>query len=556
MTSSPREIVAAALRSAADRAAADLGWPEEARSVPVAIEHPQDPAHGDLATSMALRLARPLRRPPMAIAEAIRDRMPTGEAIASVEVATPGFVNVRLADRWVIGQLPSIAHASDGYGRSTRLAGQRIQVEFVSANPTGPMTVANARGGPIGDVLSNVLAFHGADVTREFYVNDAGSQTATLGLSVALRYRELFGEQVTIPEDAYPSEYVIDIARRIRELDGDRYVGLPLEHQAKVFASKAIDLIVSEWLPRATRRFGIDFDVWYRETSLMQGGYFDDTVAELRRLGALEDREGAVWLRSRELGEDIDSVVIRSNGIPTYFGVDIAYHRLCLTERGFERKIDIWGANTHGHLRRMRAAMKVLGLLDRWEVVLYQYVKFVHEGVLVRMGKRTGQFLLLEDVIDAVGVDAARWFLVQTGADRALDFDFELAVQQSNENPVYYVQYAHARISSIFRTAAERGVSTDGADVLLLTSRAEVALVKELLRFPELVDDVAERRAVHLLTVYALGLAGTFHTYYRDHRVVSDDESLSRARLLLVEATRVTLRQVLGLLGVSAPDRM
>ena len=556
MRSTAIDTIASAFRAAIDLAAADLGWPDEAKAAPVAVERPADPAHGDLATSVALRLAKPLRKPPMAIAEAIRDRFPRSEMIASVEAAKPGFVNVRLADAWVSKEVETIAAAGEGWGRSTRLAGQRIQVEYISANPTGPMTVANARGGPIGDALANVLAFTGAQVTREFYVNDAGSQTATLGLSVALRYRELYGEKVTIPDDAYPSDYVIEIAERIRDLEGEEYRPLPLEEQGRLFAPKAVDVVVGEWLPRATARFGMRFDVWYRETSLMESGYFQATIDELRRLGALEDREGAVWLKSRELGEDIDAVVIRSNGIPTYFGVDIAYHRQCLVERAFDRKIDIWGANTHGHLRRMRAAMKVLGLLDRWEAVLYQYVKFLHEGVLVKMGKRTGRFLLLEDVIDAVGVDAARWFLLQTGADRTLDFDFELAVQQSNENPVYYVQYAHARIASILRTAAERGLSSEGANVALLTAPAEIALIKMLLRFPDLIDEVLERKAVHALTVYALELAGVFHTYYRDHRVVGDDEALSRARLRLVEATQVTLRQVLGLLGISAPDSM
>jgi arginyl-tRNA synthetase len=300
------------------------------------------------------------------------------------------------------------------------------------------------------------------------------------------------------------------------------------------------------------------FDVWTRESTFIDSGYVEQTTRELRALGALEDRDGAVWLKSKELGEDIESVVIRSDArrTPTYLGIDIAYHRHCLIERGFDRKIDIWGANTHGHMRRMRTALTALGLVDRWDVVIYQFVKFVHEGVLVRMGKRTGQILLLEDVIDAVGVDVARWFFLQSSADRTLDFDFELAVKQSSENPAYYVQYANARIASILGTAAERSLSSDGADVSLLRAPGEIQLGKLLLRFPEVVDDVLERKAPHLLTVYALELAGMFHTFYRDHRVVGDDEALSRARLRLVEAAQVVLRQVLGLLGISAPDRM
>ena len=558
MTATARDTVASAFRAAIDLAAADQAWPDEAKAIPIAVEIPGEPAHGDYATSVALRLAKPLRRPPMAIAEAIRDRFPRSEMVAAVEAAKPGFVNVRLADGWVAKQADAIAAAGEGYGRSTRLAGQRIQVEYISANPTGPMTVANARGGPLGDALANVIAFMGADVTREYYVNDTGSQVDQLGISVALRYRELRGEQVSIPPDAYPAEYVIDIAKRIRQLEGDRYMTMPLEQQAKALAPKAIDIIVDEWHRASAQKFGMRFDSWYRESALVGSQYFAATFDELRRLGALEDRDGAVWLKSRDLGEDIDSVVIRSDPAhtPTYFGIDLVYHRQALVERGFDRKIDIWGANTYGHSLRMRAAMKALGLLDRWEVLIYQYVRFLHEGEVLGMSRRRGEFIQLDELIDRVGVDVARWFFVQTSPERMLDFDLELAVSQSSENPAYYVQYAHARIASICRTAAERGLASAGANVALLTAPAEITLIKSLMRFPELVDDVHERRAPHLLTVYALALAGEFHAFYRDHRVVGDDAELSRARLRLVEAIQVTLRQVLGLLGVSAPDRM
>jgi arginyl-tRNA synthetase len=288
----------------------------------------------------------------------------------------------------------------------------------------------------------------------------------------------------------------------------------------------------------------------------MESGYFNATIEALRAAGAIEERDGAVWLKSRELGEDIDSVLIRSTGVPTYIGVDIAYHREALVERGFDKKIDVWGANTHGHARRMKTAMAALGLEGRWEVVLYQYVKFLHEGVLVNMSRRHGQYVLLEDVIETVGVDVARWFFLMASADRTLDFDLELAVQQSNDNPVYYVQYAHARIASIFRTAAERGLTAKGADVALLTDEAELDLVRLMLRFPELVEEIRDKYNVHLLTGYALELAGAFHAFYKGNRVVGDDEARSKARLRLVEAVGITLRQALGLLGVTAPESM
>ena len=555
---SARETIASAFRVAIDLAGADLGWPPEAKAEPVSVERPADPAHGDYASSIALRLAKPIRKPPLAIAEAIRDRFPLSDMVASVEVAKPGFVNVRLTDGWVARQADAIAQAGADYGRSTRLSGQRVQVEYISANPTGPMTVANARGGPIGDALANVLVLMGADVTREYYVNDTGTQVVQLGKSVALRYRELFGEVIAIPDDAYPAEYVIEIARTIRDLEGDRYRAMTLEEQAGVFAPKAIDIIVDDWHHRTAEKFGMRFDVWYRESALAAGDDVRATIDELRALGVVEDRDGAVWLKSRDLGEDIDSVLIRSDAArtPTYFGVDIAYHRQALIERGFDRKIDVWGANTYGHMLKMRAGLKALGLLDRWDVVIYQFVRFLHEGEILAMSKRHGQFIELEDVIDRVGVDVTRWFFLQSGADRGLDFDLELAVKQSSENPAYYVQYAHARIASIVRTAAERSLSSKGADVSLLAEPGDIQLIKVLMRFPDVLDDVLERRAPHLLTVYALELAGMFHTFYRDHRVVGDDPAVSRARLRLVEATQVTLRQVLGLLGLSAPDRM
>jgi len=545
-------IVAAAVLRAAD----ELGWDEVARAVAVEVERPGDPAHGDYATNIAMRLTRSLRRPPLEIAEAVRARVPLDDLIAAVEVAKPGFVNLRLSEAWLARQADVIVAAGEAFGRSDRLAGEKIQVEYISANPTGPMTVANARGGPLGDVLANVLAFHGAKVEREYYVNDASHQVELFKLSLAVRYRELGGATgLEIPKDGYAADYVADLAKQLREEDGGRHDALPTEDLAQELGPRALRSIM-DGHRRTSERFGVHFGHWYWESSLKESGYVAETLQALREADAIEERDGAVWLKSRELGEDIDSVVVRSNGIPTYVGVDIAYHREAFVVRGFDRKIDIWGANTHGHARRMRTALAALGLGERWEVVIYQYVKFLHEGVLLKMGKRLNQFLLLDEVIDAVGVDVARWFFLQSSADRSLDFDFELAVQQSNENPVYYVQYAHARISSIGRAAAERGIVSEGADTALLTTKGELDLIRACLRFPELVAEIAGTKAVHRLTGYALELAGLFHGFYREHKVVGDDLERSRARLRLVEAVQLTLRQTLGLLGVSAPESM
>jgi arginyl-tRNA synthetase len=550
-----RDQIANALGEALGRAAGDLGW-SGVDGEPILIERPQNPDHGDYATSVALRLAKPVRKPPRDIAEAIRQRVKVSGPIASVE-ALNGFVNVRLDLGWLARQVDDIVRADKDFGRSKALAGKRLQVEFVSANPTGPLTVANARGGPLGDVLSSVLELAGATVEREYYVEDTGTQFDTFGRSIAIRYRQLHGENIEVPEDAYPAEYVKDIAAEITARDGDKWVKLALEEQGKRFADDGVKWVLRE-AQRVTAKLGIHYDTWFSQAEMMRSGYFKKTLAELRDRGLVYEKDGAVWLQASEAVDDKEGwVLVRSNGEPGYLGKDIAYHVQSLRERGFDKKIDIWGSNTHYHLIQMRAAMKALGLLERFEVVLYQYVRFLHEGVLRRMAKRAGQFLLLEDVIEAVGKDATRYFFLQTSADRQLDFDLELAIQQSNENPVYYVQYAHARIASILRTAAERGVSAEGGDVALLTEKGELDMVRLALRLPELVDDIRQHYGVHQLTTYSLELAGAFHGFYRDHRVVDEaDVPRSKARLRLVQAVQVALRQTLGLLGVGAPDKM
>lgn len=560
MTTPARDLVAAAFSEGLGRAARQHGW-QGTEDVPIDVEVPANVAHGDYATSIPKRLAKTLRKPPNEIANAIKEQLDLRPPLAAAEVAGGGFVNVRLDSAWLRGQIDAIIAEGADYGRSEALRGKRIQVEFVSANPTGPLTLANARGGPLGDVLSSVLQFAGADVQREYYVEDGGTQVKRFGESVAIRYRQLFGEEIEVPQDAYPGDYVKDIAAQIKDTHGDVYRTLSLEEQGRVFAPIAIDWVVAD-AQRVTKKFGITFDTWFKQSSFLESGYFTKTMEELRRRGCLVDRDGAVWFETPEAraldreGEE-GWVVIRSNGDPTYLGTDLAYHRLCLEERGFDLKLNVWGANTHYHLLQMKIALPALGVgQDRWSVLLYQYVRFLHEGVLQRMGRRTGLFLLLEDVLDAVGADAARFLLLQRGADSQLDFDFELAVQQSNDNPVYYVQYAHARIASIFRTAAERGITPEGADLSVLTTPGELALIKLCLRFPELLADIIGHRGVHLLTGYALELAGAFHGFYRDHRVVSDDAAVSKARLRLVRAVQVTLRQTLALLGVSAPETM
>src|SRR5207302_527878 len=459
--------------------------------VPIEVERPGNPDHGDYASNVALKLAKQVRKPPREIARAIRERVPVAPPIAAVEELS-GFVNVRLDEKWLATQVDEIVRAGTDFGRSVSLAGKRLQVEFVSANPTGPLTVANARGGPLGDVLSSVLEFAGARVEREYYVEDTGTQFETFGRSIAIRYRQLHGEAIEVPDDAYPAEYVKDLGRGISDRDGDECMRLGLEEQTARFADDDVRWVLRE-AKRVTAMLGISYDTWFSQSEMMRSGRFDKALAELRALGLVYERDGAIWLEASEAVQDTEGwVLVRSNGEPGYLGKDIAYHLESLRDRGFDKKIDVWGANTHYHLIQMRAAMKALGLLDRFEVVLYQYVRFLHEGVLKRMGRRTGQFLLLEEVIESIGKDATRYFFLQSSADRQLDFDLELAIQQSNENPVYYVQYAHARIASIFRTASERGITEDGADLSLLNDVGELGLVRAVLRFPELVDDIRQ----------------------------------------------------------------
>jgi arginyl-tRNA synthetase len=560
-----RDLVAAAFAAALARAAKKNAWPEGAESLPVDVERPGNPTHGDYATSVALRLAKTLKRNPRDIATAIAAEVEKKAPIASVDVAGGGFVNVRLDEAWLREQVNAIAKAGEDYGRSERLAGRRVQVEFVSANPTGPLTVANARGGPLGDALANVLAFAGANVTREYYVEDVSTQVTRFGLSVAVRYRQLFGEPIDLPADGYLGEYVKDIAAQIKERHGARYRDLSLKEQGKVFAPMAIDWSVAD-AQRVMGKFGIRYDTWFKQSSFIENGYLKKTIDALRKRGVIAEREGVVFFETPEAAAlrrdqtDEGWVLLDKADDPPakYLATDIAYHRLCLEERGVDLKLNVWGANTQYHLQQMKIALPALGIDPaRIEVVLYQYVHFIKEGVLTRMGRRTGEYLLLEDVVDAVGADVARFFLLQRSADSPLEFDFELAVQQSNDNPVYYVQYAHARIASIFRTAQERGVTADGADVSLLVAPGERDLIRLAQKLPELLTEVTAHRGVHLLTVYALELAGAFHGFYRDHRVVDDgDPALSKARLRLMQAIQLTLRQTLRLLGVSAPDSM
>lgn len=524
----------------------------------VTVERPRQPEHGDYASNIAMKLRRAMGGNPLAIAEKIVARMPSSPMIGSVEVARPGFINLRLSDAWLARQIDAILARGEGFADSTLGAGQRVQVEFVSANPTGPLTVGNGRGAVIGTTLAAVLEATGHSVEREYYVNDAGTQVETFAQTLYARYQQLFGRHVDIPPDGYPGEYMVDLARRIRDEYGDRFLRPPGEPTPDELGRLGIDLML-ESIKADLALLGVRYDVWFRERSLYeQDSLYERVMALLRERGYITEKEGAVWFTSSELGEDKDNVLVRSTGAPTYFASDIAYHYHKFVVRGFDRVIDIWGADHHGHVPRMKAAVQALGIdPERLTILLYQLVTVRRGGEVVRLSKRAGDIILLRDLVEEVGVDACRFFFLQRSPDSTLDFDIDLAKSQSEKNPVYYVQYAHARIAGILRTAAERGLTPEGGDVALLRHPAELTLIRKMLQLPELLDLVARTLEPHHLPYYAMDLATTFNSdFYRDVRVISEDQALTRARLKLVAAARLVLARTLHLMGVSAPDRM
>jgi len=540
----------------------------------VAIERPQRPEHGDYATSLALRLARSARANPLTLAEALVRRLPASEAVGEVSVAAPGFINFRLSESWLARQVDAVLAAGDRFGDVDIGDGRRVQVEFVSANPTGPLHVGNGRGAAIGATLAAVLQSAGYRVEQEYYFNDAGSQIDALTRSVYARYQQLMGRDAPFPEDGYPGEYIVDVAGAIKEEHGDRFLRPEGEPAPAEIGQLAVQRLMDE-IRLDLEDLGLTYDVWFNERSLYQPGgpgepsLYEQVMPLLRERGFIAEKEGAVWFTPSARGaptgagdgspaeEDKENVLVRSNGEPTYFASDIAYHYDKFIRRGFDRVINVWGADHQGHVSRMKAAVAALGVdPDRLDLLIYQLVTLKRGDEVVRLSKRGGEIVTVRDVIDEVGRDACRFFFLARSADAPMDFDLELAKQQSAENPVYYVQYAHARIAGILRHAADRSPEYADGDVSLLTHPAELALVRKMLRLPELLESIAGNLEPHHLPHYAQDLATAFHDFYEKCRVVSDDVPLSKARLKLVAACRLALARTLALIGVSAPERM
>lgn len=549
-----RQILVRAVE--AGRQAGDIGYSSLPEFV---IEVPREAEHGDFATNLAMLLARENKRPPRDLAQTLVNHMElAGTWVAQAEVAGPGFINFRLDPGW-LQQVPLVAEAEGRYyGTSSLGQGQKVQVEFVSANPTGLLHMGNARGAALGDTIANLLAAAGYEVTREFYINDAGNQIENFARSLEARYLQLLGQDVPLPDEGYHGEDLAETMRAFLSQRGEEALRLGPEERRHVLLEFALQEKLAA-IRRSLADFGVEYDVWFSEQTLHASGEVRRAIEELRTRGHIYEHEGALWFKAAAFGDSKDEVVVRANGVPTYFAADIAYHRNKFA-RGFDRVINIWGADHHGHVDRLRGAMQALGYdPGRLTVILMQLVRLFSGGEILRMSKRTGTYVTLDELVEEVGQDAARYFFLMRSADSHLDFDLDLAKSQSQENPVYYVQYAHARIMSIMRQAAARGYRVRPAAEVkleLLREKEELTLLRHLADYPDLVAGAARALEPHRLPRYAHELASLFHQFYTNCRVLSEDQELREARLALTQAARIVLANVLGLMGVTAPERM
>ncbi|MFB1082037.1 arginine--tRNA ligase [Jeotgalibacillus sp. JSM ZJ347] len=524
----------------------------------VILETPKDKANGDFSTNMAMQLARVAKKAPRQIAQDIVDNFDqTKASIKELDIAGPGFINFYMDNSYLTDLIPSILTAGEAYGETDTGAGEKVQIEFVSANPTGDLHLGHARGASVGDSLSNVLAKAGYDVTREYYINDAGNQIHNLALSVEARYFQALGQDKEMPEDGYHGADIIGIANTLAEEFGDKYVNASEEERYEFFREYGLKYELKK-LQDDLEAFRVPFDVWFSETSLYKSGKIDDALKVLRDNGHIYEEEGATWFRSTELGDDKDRVLIKNDGSYTYLTPDLAYHRDKF-ERGFDKVINIWGADHHGYIPRMKAAVEALGYnRENLEVEVIQMVQLYKDGEKMKMSKRTGKAVTMRELVDEVGLDAVRYFFAMRSGDSHMDFDLDLAVSQSNENPVYYAQYAHARICSILRSAEEQGFSfADQADVSLIGTEKEIDLLKKLGEFPQVVGTAAQMRTPHRVATYINELASAFHSFYNANKVLDPEApELTKARLNLIQAVRQTISNALKLIGVAAPEQM
>ncbi|MBT2570866.1 arginine--tRNA ligase [Planococcus sp. ISL-110] len=525
--------------------------------VEVRLESPKDKANGDYATNIAMQLTRLAKKPPRAIAEAIVENLDKDAAnIQTVEIAGPGFINITIKKDYLLDVIKTVLEQGADYGRSTAGGGERVQVEFVSANPTGDLHLGHARGSSVGDSLCNVLDLAGYEVSREYYINDAGNQINNLALSIEARYFESLGKGDSMPENGYRGQDIKDIADDLVKEHGDKFVSLTHEERFEAFRQHGLKVELAK-LQQDLEDFRVKFDVWYPESSLYNNGKIDDALAKLRANGHVYEEDGATWFRSTTFGDDKDRVLIKNDGTYTYLMPDVAYHEDKL-QRGFDKLINVWGADHHGYIPRMKAAIEALGYdRDTLEVSIIQMVQLYKDGEKMKMSKRTGKAVTMRELVDLVGLDAVRYFFAMRSGDSHMDFDLDLAVSQSNENPVYYSQYAHARISSILRQAEEQGLTASEDHLDLLTTEKEIDVLKKIGDFPQVIADAAKQRAPHRITAYIHELASHFHSFYNANKVLdASNVELTGARLALITSVKTTLANALKTVGVAAPEKM
>ncbi len=526
-------------------------------SIPsIIIEVPREESHGDFSTNIAMQITKQARKAPRIIGEAIMKNINTEEGyVESVELAGPGFINFRLKKNWLYEILEEIYDKKDHYGNSDSGKGKKVNVEYISANPTGPMHMGNARGGSIGDVISAVLHRAGYDVSKEFYINDAGNQIEKFGQSLEARYLQIIGEDVEFPEDGYQGNDIVEHMKNFVNLHGDKYKEVGSEERKKVFVDYALKLNI-EKIKEDLAGYGVKYDTWFYESTLHKSNSVNKIIKELQDNGHAYEKEGAIWFKTSDFGCEKDDVLVRNNGIPTYFAADIAYHANKLRTREFDWSINVWGADHHGHIARLKAGIEALGIdPNRLTVVIMQLVRLTRNGEIARMSKRKGTAISLSDLVEEVGRDAARFFFNLRSPDSHLDFDLDLAVEESNENPVFYVQYAYARICSILRQL-DVEASFSQVTLALLKEKEEIALIRKLADLPQEIIKAGEKLDPSKITKYVLDLSGDFHSFYNACRVKVEDEQLMKARIILIQCTRQVIKNCLDILGVSAPEKM
>jgi arginyl-tRNA synthetase len=523
----------------------------------IVVENPKDEKMGDFSTNVAMTMAKSERKNPKVIAECVARHLKNSD-LNLVEVAGPGFINLKMSNQFYLERMKNAVKQGEDFGQCDAGQGTKVMIEFVSANPTGPLHVGHGRGAAVGDALARILRKAGYDLSTEYYVNDVGNQMNFLGRSTWLRYRELLGETIEFPDDHYKGEYIKDIAREVIEQSGDEYLNKPEEECLPFFRRFSKDNIL-KGIEKDLSEFRVTFDNWFSEESLYEDNSVENAIAWLKDKGHIYEKDGAVWLKSSAFDDDKDRVIVKQSGEKTYFCSDIAYHQNKIN-RGFKKLVNLMGADHHGYVPRMEAVLEAMGYDKKiFKILLIQFVSLLRAGEKVSMSTRSGEFETLSDVVNEVGVDAARYYFLMRSSDTHLDFDLELAKTETPENPVFYIQYAHARICSIFRTAEESGIVWDrSADIDLspLTEDEEYSIIRTVLAFPEMVEKSARAMEVHRISHYLLDLVSRFHGYYSRHRVITDDKALTLARLYLLDALRITIHNGFELMGISSPEKM